>query len=91
MYMDNYYTSPELLNELDMLNTYACGTLRRNRKGVPEAIKNKTKMKLNEAIFRRKGNLVVVKFHDKRDVVMLLTIHEAEMCVLNKQNFTLYD
>ena len=28
IYMDNYYTSPELFRELESQNTYACGTFR---------------------------------------------------------------
>jgi hypothetical protein len=41
VYMDNYYTSPELFEELRVHSTYACGTLRKNRKGVPEALRGK--------------------------------------------------
>lgn len=85
VFMDNYYTSPELFTELDLLETYACGTLRVNRKGVPDAIKRKTKLVQNEVIYRRNGNLLAVKFHDKRDVHVLSTFHEATMAVLNKR------
>ena len=35
VYMDNYYTSPELLEELYFREKYACGTVRNNRKGMP--------------------------------------------------------
>ena len=39
VYMDNYYTSPELLEELYFRETYACGTVRNNRKGMPITMK----------------------------------------------------
>jgi hypothetical protein len=80
VYMDNYYNSPELLDFLDSLDTYACGTLRTNRKQVPKALKG-TKLRKGEAVFRRRGNLLALKWHDKRDVSMLSTIHEAKRVV----------
>jgi len=85
VYLDNYYVSPELFSELELQNTYACGTLRKNRVGVPDALKKATlKLQSGEAIFRRKDSLLAVKFHDKRDVHMMSTIHQATMSILNK-------
>ncbi|XP_062614645.1 piggyBac transposable element-derived protein 4-like [Saccostrea cucullata] len=84
VYMDNYYTSPELYEELDLLDTYACGTLRSNRKNVPKIFSSLRKMKQGEGVFRRKKNLLAVKFHDKRDIHMLTTIHEAKLVVTDK-------
>lgn len=85
--MDNYYVSPELFTELELLNTYACGTLRKNRVGVPDAFK-KPEFNLNqcEVIFRRKDNLLAVRYRDKRDVHMLSTIHQATVSVLSKND-----
>ena len=86
IYMDNYYTSPELFEELNALDTYACGTLRVNRKGVPEALKAKTlKLKQGNGIFRRKENLLAIKFKDKRDIHMLSTIHGARLGVIERR------
>lgn len=39
IYMDNYYTSPQLLKDLYEKKTYATGTMASNRKGFPEEIK----------------------------------------------------
>ncbi|XP_060553795.1 piggyBac transposable element-derived protein 4-like [Ruditapes philippinarum] len=86
IYMDNNYTSPELMEELDLLNTYACGTLRINRKGVPKAIQSVRNLRQGEAIFRRRGNMLVLKYHDKKDVNMLTTIHTANLAVLERVN-----
>lgn len=78
VYMDSYYSSPELYDLLELHGTYACGTLRKNRAQVPEAIKQ-IKCKEGEGIFRRRGNLLALKFRDKRDIHMLSTKHDAKM------------
>lgn len=84
--MDNYYVSHELFVELDLLNTYACGTLRKNRVGLPDAVRSKQciKLKRGDMIFRRNEKLLCIKYHDKRDVHMLSTIHQATVSVLDK-------
>ena len=43
LYMDNYYSSPELFEELYFCETYAHGTVYTNRKGMPGSIKNECK------------------------------------------------
>ena len=75
VYMDNYYTSPLLFDELDARHTYACGTVRKNRKEVPKVF-SQVKLKQGEVIFRRRDNLLALKWHDKRDIHMLSTIHQ---------------
>ena len=52
VYMDNYYTSPELFSELYYRETYACGTVRMNRKGLPNAVK-KAKLQPLQSFFLR--------------------------------------
>ena len=47
VYFDNYYISMDLMHELLSRYTFACGTVRANRKGLPVAV---TKSKL------KKGN-----------------------------------
>ena len=39
VYMDNFFSSPALYTELAERQTGACGTLRTNRTGVPQAVK----------------------------------------------------
>lgn len=65
VYLDSYYCSPELFEELDLLNTYACGTVHTNRKGMPKAFSRVKKLKQGDGIFRRMNNLLAIKFHDK--------------------------
>lgn len=89
VYMDNYYTSPELFEELYAKDTYACGTIRKNRKGLPNAVINATlPKKSGEAVFRRNTitHLLCVKWCDKRNVLMLSSIHDANMVDTGKVN-----
>ena len=85
VYMDNYYSSPELYLELDYFDTYACGTVRKNRKELPKLLPA-VKLRQGEGIFRRKGNLLALKYHDKRDIHFLTTAHQAKMVVTDKTN-----
>ena len=77
IYMDNYYTSPELLEELYYRSTFACGTVRKNRKGLPNAVSGPKFKKKGDMVFRRNGPLLALKWFEKRSVYMLTTIHDA--------------
>lgn len=72
-----------MANELDLLNTFICGTLRKNKKNVPKAIQ-KVKLKQVDCIFHRQDNILILKFHDKRKVSMISTLHEAKQKILDK-------
>lgn len=84
IYMDNYYNSPKLFNELCLMETYACGTVQTNRKLIPKAFKQVKKLNQGDVIYRRINNLLALKFHDKRDVHVLSTFHEATFTVMNR-------
>ena len=87
IYRDNYYTSPELYDELRTHDTYACGTVRRNKKDVPNAF-SQVRLPQGEVIFRRRDGLLAVKYRDKRDVHMLPTIHVADAVKIRKRDDT---
>ena len=79
MYIDNWYTSIPLLQYLRDNDTLACGTIRKNRKGFPDAV---SKAKLNqrgEPIAYRSDALLALKFKDTREVHILTTIHDKRM------------
>ena len=57
--MDNYYTSPELLQELYLRSTYAAGTCHSNRKGLPRAVVD-AKLKPGEICYRRADELLAI-------------------------------
>ncbi|CAM1329793.1 PGBD5 (predicted) [Pycnogonum litorale] len=74
VFMDNYYTSPALFDNLLVQETTAVGTLRKNRKEVPKKVLG-SKLKKGQHVFRRRGQLVALRWRDKRDVLMLSTCH----------------
>ena len=54
------------------------GTVRINRKGLPKAVVSKNvKLKKGESVFRRKGNILCLKWCDKRMVTLISSIHQA--------------
>ena len=65
IYMDNYYTSPELFSELFYRQTYTCGTVQQNRKGVPTTVK-KAKLKPLQSVFLRNGPLLCLKWSEPK-------------------------
>jgi len=78
LYVDNYYASVPLAKKLLERQTLMCGTLRRNRKFLPEAVVS-SKLKKGEVQRRRCGQLMVMKWKDKRDVLMLSTFHSGKL------------
>lgn len=88
IYMDNYYTSPELFEELYAKNTFACGTARKNRKALPKGV-TEAKLKKGECVFRRnqENNLLCIKWCDKRSVLMLSSVHNANWIDTGKRHW----
>ena len=83
IYMDNYYSSPELFGELYLRDSFACGTVRKNRKGLPCAV-TEANLKKGDGVFRRNGPILAIRWCDKRAVYMLSTIHQADMLEVKK-------
>ena len=60
LYFDNYFFSISILTKLLSQQTYACGTIRTNRKYYPSEISTEAqKFKRGESTFRQCGNVVV--------------------------------
>lgn len=57
------------------------GTVKANRKGMP--IINK-KLKAGEIKSKASENLLAIKWHDKRDVMLLFTMHTNELAPSDK-------
>jgi hypothetical protein len=83
LFLDNYYSSPILFDNLNNQSTSAVGTVRLNRKQIPSAVKN-ANLKKGEVVYRQRGNLLALKWKDKRDVSLLSTVHRATFTVTNR-------
>ncbi|XP_068115852.1 piggyBac transposable element-derived protein 4-like [Hyperolius riggenbachi] len=85
LYIDNFYVSVPLFKFLYAAQTVACGTARPNRQGLPPEVVNK-KLKKGEVCSLRSNELLALKFREKRDVLMLTTIHnEATTTALSRR------
>ena len=73
VYFDNFFTSLPLMEELLLNNTYACGTLRLNRRGLPASVKNVKLRQKGDMKKRQKGNMLITIWKDKRQVALLST------------------
>ncbi|XP_068189829.1 piggyBac transposable element-derived protein 4 [Antennarius striatus] len=79
VYMDNFYTSPQLFLKLTEMEFGACGTYRDNRKGCPTQRANALAKKSERGEIRwiREGSLVFVKWMDTREVSVCSNIQPA--------------
>ena len=76
LYVDNFYSSPILFDDLLEKEILACGTVRHDRRGLPSHTKG---LNRGEAEFKKCGDLTFVHWKDKRDVFCLSTFHSAKM------------
>ena len=63
VYFDNFFTSTQLLTDLERDGIYSCGTARKDRKGFPEALK---KPKLSNRSVKMYVNFATKHKHTKR-------------------------
>ena len=85
LYVDNWYTSQELFTYLYENGTAACGTARKIRIKLPSAFTDAPLGK-GEHSFRRNGNLLAVRFNDKKEIYFLSSIHKANVINTGKRN-----
>ena len=79
VFMDNYYTSVGLFEELEGRKTLACGTVRSNGLGLPKDIcdlkaKDVKSLKRGESLYRQKDTLTCVTWRDRKPVSVLGTV-----------------
>ncbi|XP_050507475.1 piggyBac transposable element-derived protein 4-like [Diabrotica virgifera virgifera] len=83
---DNYYTSLELTNILLENKTHYIGTLRANRRGNPKDVILK-KLKRGEVFGQEnEKGVCVLKWKDKRDVLLLTTKHTTETVAIQRRS-----
>jgi hypothetical protein len=74
IYLDRYFTSPQLLEDLKLREFRACGTVAKNRVGLPPSFKTIAKsMQQGERQYWQKGDLGALVWQDRRAVYMLTT------------------
>ena len=75
LYFDNYFSSITLLSKLLEDGTYACGTIRTNRKQYPSEISEEAKrFDRGQSTFRQCGNLVATAWKDNKVVNVVSTL-----------------
>ncbi|XP_025190988.1 piggyBac transposable element-derived protein 4-like [Melanaphis sacchari] len=85
LFMDNYYNSVHLSKLLLEKKTFVTGTLRSNRKNNPKDVIDK-KLKKGESIYRyTKEGICVLKWKDKRDVLMISSEFSHSMCEVSSR------
>lgn len=75
-YTDRYYTSIPLADELLKMKCHLTGTLKINRKSIPDPIK-KPKFGESKSIAYTTGRTMVLSWKDKRVVTLLRTSDSA--------------
>ena len=84
LYMDNFYNSVKLSEDLLKKKIFTCGTLRLNRgssKNLQEQVKY---MKTDEIRFQRRNDVFIIVWRDKKPVKMITTLHNAEVVPVEK-------
>ncbi|XP_018897457.2 piggyBac transposable element-derived protein 4-like [Bemisia tabaci] len=75
VFVDNYYTSPTLAVLLRQKGSNICGTVKKNRKGMPIF----PPLQKGEVFAKFSDGMMALKYTDKRDVHMLSTIDKFSM------------
>lgn len=85
LYTDNYYTSVGLAHCLSERKTHLVGTLRANRKLNPKDVVTK-KLQKNEVVAAESDTgVVILKWKDKRDVLVLSTKHTDNLVAVRQK------
>jgi hypothetical protein len=74
LYMDNFFTSPALFEELFTDGLYATGTCRANRKGWPAGLHKKVAKNSGDHLSLQCENLTATSWKDKKQVNFLSTV-----------------
>jgi Transposase IS4 len=83
---DNYFTSIELANKLLDMQSHLVGTLRVNRRGLPRTVTTASLKKGEVRAAENRAGIVIQKWKDKRDVLILSTKHGGNLVSVGKKN-----
>ena len=81
---DNYYNSVSLTKFLSSKGTYITGTLRKDRKRNPKKVIS-TKLKKGQMVWKSKGDIIVAKWKDNQDVLMISNAHIPKMTTVTSR------
>lgn len=85
LYTDNWYTSIDLARKLLHRETHLVGTVRKNRRGLSKKVIS-TKLKRGHYIAEEsRDGITVLKWKDKRDVLVLSTKHSKRFQEITKR------
>ena len=72
IFMDNFFSSPRLFDDLVRHKINSCGTVRPNRRDMPSDFRPKQlKLKRGDVRVRTRGGLTALVWKDRREVYML--------------------
>lgn len=74
LYMDSYFSSPLLFDDLLDRKINSCGTISQNRYGIPKDV-GLMKLKRGEIVTRVQRNLCLIRWKDKQDMFILTNMH----------------
>ncbi|XP_045467004.1 piggyBac transposable element-derived protein 4-like [Harmonia axyridis] len=89
LFADNFYSGISLVkNLMQNENMMYCGTLRANRRDIPKVFKLKKKMKSGEIFGEEKDGVKIIKWMDKRPVLMISSVsdHNTKVFPVGKKN-----
>ncbi|KAK6177150.1 hypothetical protein SNE40_015310 [Patella caerulea] len=71
LFCDNFFTSLDLVRDLKDADTYYCGTVRKNRKGLPKSI-DEPRLAPGESVkMATDRDIIFCRWKDKRDVYLV--------------------
>ena len=79
LFTDNWYTSIPLAERLIKRKTHMIGTIRRNRRGLPKQVTGKKLRRGCVVAQQNRLGVTVLKWRNKRDILMLSTTHDDAM------------
>ena len=82
LFIENWFSSPTLFERLLEEKIKACGTVRKSRSGMPSF----GKLAKGQQVYQTIGELLALKWMDKREVYILTTLHEPVMVETEKND-----
>ncbi|XP_065190774.1 piggyBac transposable element-derived protein 4-like [Sycon ciliatum] len=86
LFVDNFYSSVELLDYLETRGTAVCGTVRKNRKSLPKRVVTTKLRTRGNFLFRSRRSALLVKLLDSKDVYILTNMFEPTVTSTGKRD-----